>query len=316
MIIGGAGFIGSHLVEFLSHQKHELTVFDSFTFYFPPAQTEYYSQIATRQKSVSSKAKIIRGDAKHKNLLRRAVLENRPEIIINLAALPVADLSADQSEEAVEGVVFGNTNLLEIVREVGFVKRFVYVSSSMVYGDFEHMPADEKHPTRPKEIYGGVKLAGEVLTEAYGRRFGIEYSIIRPSAVYGPGDVNRRVLQIFVENAMTGKPLEVRGSDTMLDFTHVADTVAGIGRVATLPGGANGIFNITRGEGRTLEEAAVIIGELIPGVSIEIQKVESHRPKRGALDVSRARKLVGYEPQFDLASGLASYVHHLQSLES
>ncbi|MFN2281470.1 MAG: NAD-dependent epimerase/dehydratase family protein, partial [Anaerolineales bacterium] len=71
-----------------------------------------------------------------------------------------------------------------------FVERFVYISSSMIYGDFQEIPAPEDHPKRPKDIYGGTKYAGEIMTETYSRRYGIPYSIVRPSAVYGPYDIN------------------------------------------------------------------------------------------------------------------------------
>ena len=99
-------------------------------------------------------------------------------------------------------------------------KRFVYASSSMVYGDFLKSPADEEHPTKPKEIYGTMKLAGEQVTKGLSRYFGIKSSIIRPSAVYGPTDMNRRVSQIFLEQAIKKQKISIQGFEEKLDFSY------------------------------------------------------------------------------------------------
>ena len=209
----------------------------------------------------------------------------------------------------------GTVNVLESIREVDSVKRFVYASSSMVYGDFERMPADEKHPTNPLDVYGGTKLSSEILTRVYSKQYGIKYTIIRPSAVYGPTDVNRRVTQIFVENALMGKPLALHnGGESKLDFTYVEDTANGFVLALRSKKAENEAFNITRGEGRSLKELAEIIQRLVPGTRIERKEAskDEKRPERGTLDISKARKLLGYKPQYSLEEGMKMYVEFVK----
>jgi UDP-glucose 4-epimerase len=317
LITGGAGFIGSHIARRLVEHGIPVVIQDSFVQYFSPLEPEskiYQLYIEERFHDIRGKVTIVRGDTRNKDDMRRLVLEHRPTHIIHLAALPLANLSTSFSEEAVGSILTGTINLLEIIRDLDSVNRFVYTSSSMVYGDFEYTPADEEHPKRPKDIYGGAKLCGEIMTQVYGRRLGIEYTIVRPSAVYGPTDVNRRVSQIFVENALRGKPLALKGGgETVLDFTFVEDVAEGIVLAALEQGGKNEAFNMTRGEGRSLLEFAEILSRMVPGVQVITEPAEAHIPKRGALDISKARRLLGYDPKYSLEEGLRVYVDFVRA---
>ena len=201
-ITGGAGFIGSYVCHKLLAMGHEVVVYDAFIHYVSPLKSVLKDYTKLRFKGIEHEIDFRRGDTRDKAHLRRVILDTRPDHILHLAALPIADLSNKHSEEALTSILEGAVNVLEVIRDVDFVNRFVYISSSMIYGDFDEIPAPEDHPKRPKDIYGGTKYAGEIMTETYSRRYGIPYSIVRPSAVYGPYDVNRRVSQIFVENAL------------------------------------------------------------------------------------------------------------------
>jgi nucleoside-diphosphate-sugar epimerase len=261
-----------------------------------------------RFQLLKQNTEMLRGDTRAKDHLRRVILEHRPTHIIHLAALPLANLSNIYTEEAVESILNSTINLLEIIRDVDFVERFVFTSSSMVYGDFQYLPADEEHPRNPKNIYGGAKYAGEIMTTVFGERYGIEYTIVRPSAVYGPTDVNRRVSQIFVENALIGNPLTLRGADSALDFSYVEDVAEGFVRAALEPNGANQVLNLTRGEGRTLREFADILKKMIPSLEVIEEELDKDIPVRGALDISKAQELIKYDPQHSLEKGLEKYV--------
>jgi UDP-glucose 4-epimerase len=317
LITGGAGFIGSHIASRLVERGIPTVIQDSFVQYFSPLDPEaktYQAYIEERFRGIRGRVAIVRGDTRNKDDMRRLVVEHRPTHIIHLAALPLANLSTSFSEEAVGSILTGTINLLEIIRDLDCVKRFVYTSSSMVYGDFEYTPADEEHPKRPKDIYGGAKLCGEVMTQVYGRRLGIEYTIVRPSAVYGPTDVNRRVSQIFVENALRGKPLILKGGgEAALDFTFIEDAAEGLVLAALQPGGKNEVFNVTRGEGRSLLELAQALSRMIPGVQTVVEPADVHNPKRGALDISKARRLLGYDPKYSLEEGLKIYVDFVRA---
>ena len=222
LIVGDAGFIGSHTVRCFLDAGVEVFVLDAIHIYVLPIQPWFLENMNYRFNYLWRGARVERGSTLNMNDLRRVIMEVRPDYIIHFASLPLANLAVRQTEEAFKGILQGTVNILEILRDVNFVRRFTYISSSMVYGDFTKIPVPEDAEKDPKDIYGGMKLAGEILTRVYAKRYGIAYTIIRPSAVYGPTDNNRRVIQIFLENAFAGEPIYInRGSDTVLDFTYV-----------------------------------------------------------------------------------------------
>ena len=313
MITGGIGFIGSYITRQLLREGHEVIIFDSFTNYISPLESFYQVYLEKRFKGIEKGLIIIRGDTRNKSEVYRVIRQHKPNRIIHLAALPIADLCNKHSEEALSSILNGAVNVLEAMRDVDQVERFVYASSSMIYGDFQYFPADEEHPKNPKGVYGGTKLAGEIITQSFSRRFGNEYVIVRPSAVYGPTDVNRRVTQICIENALKGEPLVLHGGGHQkLDFTYVTDAANAFVLATLKPEAANQVFNITRGEGRSLKELADIIAGLIPDVTIVEKAVDIFRPKRGALDISKAKKKLGYEPKYSLEEGMTKYVEFVK----
>jgi len=316
LITDGAGFIGSYVSRKLLDMGHEVVAYDAFVHYISPIKSVLKDYFELRFEGITDQIDFRRGDTRDKAHLRRVILETRPERILHLAALPIADLSNRHSEEALTSILEGAVNVLEVLRDVDFVDRFVYISSSMIYGDFEEIPAPEDHPKRPKDIYGGTKYAGEVMVETYSRRYGIPYSIVRPSAVYGPYDVNRRVSQIFVENALLGKPITLYGGGHQaLDFTFVEDTAEGIIKVMFHEAGLGNAFNITYGHGYTLREFADILKEHVSDLEVNVVEEEDvFRPKRGALSIKKAKKLVGYDPQVSLEDGIKRYLEVYQNL--
>jgi UDP-glucose 4-epimerase len=313
-IIGGAGFIGFHLTNKLLSLGHNVIIYDAFINYIHPSKSNYFQCLNYRLKKLDKEVKIIRGDIRHKHILEKTIKDISPNIIINLAAIPIATTSNIFIEEAIEINVGGTTNILDCLRALGNVDRFVNISSSYIYGDFSYTPADENHPKSPIDIYGGSKYAAEILTESYCRKFEIDYTIIRPSAVYGPTDANYRVSQIFVENAFNGMPLLLNnGGMSSLDFTYVEDTASGIALAALSPNGINEVFNITRGEAVTLKAFSEIIQEYFPEASVEESPATERRPERGALCIKKAQKLLGYRPKFNFQSGIEQYFNFYQN---
>jgi nucleoside-diphosphate-sugar epimerase len=313
LVTGGAGFIGSQITRQLREHDVEVIIYDNFTQYTSPLNSTYQHCLKARFEGLTEQIEIVRGDTRDREQLRRMVLEYRPTRIIHLAGLPLANLSKSLSEEAYGTIVTGTVNLLEVSRELPDLRRFVYTSSSMVYGDFQQEPCPEDHPKNPKQVYGGCKYAGEVMVETYGKQFKIPYSIVRPSAVYGPTDVNRRVVQLFVENAVMGRPLILHNGGTgTLDFTHVNDIAQGFILAAFHENAVGQAFNMTRGQGRSLKEMADIIKKLIPEAEVIEKPYQDERPKRGSLDITKARSLLGYDPQFTLETGVADYMAFVQ----
>lgn len=314
-IAGGAGFIGSHICKDLIQKGHQVAVYDKFLNYIPPEEGHYPFYLQKRLAEIKNQIELFQGDIRDKEFLTKAIRDFRPEIVINLISIPIAKASTVLFEDAVQINLNGHTNLLEAMRAIDSVQRIIYTSSSFVYGHFQYDPADEEHPTNPIDIYGGTKLACEILTKTYAERFGLEYTIIRPSAVYGPTDANCRVSQIFVENALSDQPLILyNGGKDKVDFTYATDVTHGFVLAALSPKAKNEIFNITAGQGRSAEEFANILKQYIPALATVIKNEDDFkRPLRGSLDISKAKRLLGYKPKYDLEKGLREYVGYVKS---
>ena len=205
--------------------------------------------------------------------------------------------------------------MLEVLRDIDHPCRLVFASSSMVYGDFLTPKVDEEHPKNPKDIYGAFKLAGEIVVRAYARNYDIDTVMVRPSAVYGPLDANNRVIQKFVKAALAGKSLTVDGDGSMkMDFTFVEDCADGIVACALHPAARGEVFNVTRGEARSLADLVTILQQHFPDLKIERRPKPDYVPLRGTLDIGKARRLVGFEPKVTLEEGVAGrYVAHLKN---
>lgn len=316
LLTGGAGFIGSYICRNLLNLGYQPVVYDAFIQYISPFESLYQKYLEYRFKGIKKDVVFIRGDIRDKDDIERIILKYKPERIIHLAAMPIADLSFIHQAETLGSIILGTVNILDIISKVDFIKRFIYTSSSMVYGDFEIIPAPEEHLKKPKDIYGGTKYCGEILTETYGRRFGINYTIIRPSAVYGPTDVNRRVVQVFIENALKGKKLTLHGGESnIIDFSYVEDVAEGFVLAALSDKAQNQVFNITRGEGRSLKELTDILKEFFPNLEVGTTPLQVYRPKRGALSIEKAKNLLGYNPKYSLRDGIIKYLEFMKEIQ-
>jgi UDP-glucose 4-epimerase len=204
----------------------------------------------------------------------------------------------------------GLLNLLELSTRHK-VNKFVYISSSMVYGDFTDQVREDA-VCRPQGQYGILKLAGEWLVKDYTRKTGMAHVIIRPSAVYGPLDVNDRVISKFLLAAMRGETLNVNGANETLDFTYVADAADGIVAATTLNVANNRTYNITKSHSKTLLEAAELAVQIAGRGSINVRERDLDFPSRGALNIDAARHDLGYNPQVDMEEGFEIYHRWLQ----
>jgi nucleoside-diphosphate-sugar epimerase len=192
------------------------------------------------------------------------------------------------------------------------VERVVYISSSMVYGDFEDQVLEDD-PCHPIGQYGIMKLAGEDLVKDYHRRGCFDYAVVRPSAVYGPLDVEDRVVAKFMLQAMRGGVLHVNGVSETLDFTYVDDAADGIVAAATRIMSANKTFNITKSHSVSLLEAAEMIVKIVGRGTIETRDKDADFPSRGALNIDRAKTILGYNPKVDVEQGFKNYYNWLDN---
>ena len=311
LVTGGKGFIGSKIVEMLSNDGHKITVIDNHDTYGIMTKQELDKLYKWRTRNWKPEnVSVIPGDILDRLVCLKAFSHN-PDIVIHLATYPRAKIVDEDPIVGIPKVINTTTNLLWHSSKWN-VKKFVYVSSSMVYGDFVDGTKEDAN-TKPKNIYGEAKLTGERMVKLFAKRDGLNYNIIRPSGVYGPGDMPDRVVSKFFEKAMSNKTITLHNGENKVDFTYRQDAARGI-ILAALSSVANVSFNITAGNATSLRTLAEKIIE-ITGSDSDIEDIGNHKlyPMRGTLDISRAKDLLDYAPEFTLEQGLKSYYDWLQN---
>lgn len=307
LVTGGLGFIGHNVVALLESQGHEVVVIDNMTTYGVVDRRELDSLMTERSRYIRTQKRYI-CDISSQDI-PKIFLAVQPEIVIHLASFPRQKVVNSNPMIGSRAMSEGLLNLLEASAH-NRVRKFVYVSSSMVYGNFVDKfkeGIDENHKCHPLGQYGIMKLAGEWLVEDYQRRYNMAYTIVRPSAVYGPKDVEDRVVSKFLLTAMRDGVIQVNGGNETLDFTHVDDAVDGIVSAAISPYTDNEIYNVTRGSARSLLEAAQLAIKIVGKGTIQINKPDNNFPSRGQLNISKAYNDFGFLPLTDIEQGFQEY---------
>jgi UDP-glucose 4-epimerase len=313
LVTGGLGFIGHNVVAQLETQGHVCIITDTQTTYGIVPQAELDYLIAERRKKIRTD-RIYRIDVSDSDGISWLMREHQPDTVIHLASFPRQKVVNANPTWGSRVMSEGLLNLLEVAT-LNQVQKFVYISSSMVYGDFKNTYFDgvtESHPTDPIGQYGIMKLAGEWLVRDYSRRTGMAHTIIRPSAVYGPLDVEDRVVSKFLLAAMRGNTLRVNGGAEELDFTYVTDAADGIVGAAVSKDTDNTTYNITRGHARSLLEAAELAVTIVGHGSIDVQLPDANFPSRGQLNMQRAHQDFDYTPRVDIEQGFELYYEWLK----
>lgn len=310
LITGGLGLIGHNVTAKLEAKEHSVIIVDTQTNYGIIPQDELDYLIAERRKKITTD-RIYRIDITDRDSIDWAVREHKPDAIIHMASFPRQKVVNANPAYGAQVMMEGLINVLESAKRHR-VERVVYISSSMVYGDFEDQVAEDVE-CHPIGQYGIMKLAGEQLVKDYHRRGAFDYVIIRPSAVYGPLDVEDRVVAKFMLAAMRGETLKVKGAEETLDFTYVDDAADGIVSATTRIMSANRIYNITKSHSVTLLKAAEMIVEIVGKGTVEVQDKDADFPSRGALDIDRARVILGYDPKVDVEEGFQRYYEWLKN---
>jgi nucleoside-diphosphate-sugar epimerase len=312
LVTGGAGFIGHNVVHELEQQGHTCAILDNRTTYGIVPQEHMNALHEERRQFYSAPVHGI--DLGHSDAASCdwIIKHYAVDTVLHLASFPRQKVVSANPGLGAEVMMVGLMHLLEAAK-ANNIKRFVYVSSSMVYGDFT-ADIDENYSCNPIGQYGIMKLAGEWLVKDYARRTGMEYVIIRPSAVYGPRDIEDRVVSKFLIAAMQGVPLRVKGENQMLDFTYVDDAVAGIVGATLSNRTANQTYNITRSASHTLHQAAILAIQTVGRAGhINFEGADAEYPSRASLCIDRAREDFGYEPKVDIEQGFQLYYHWLKT---
>jgi nucleoside-diphosphate-sugar epimerase len=323
-LIGGAGFIGHNLALDLKKRGADVSVVDGLqvnnllslqgldTSKSP--RNLYRSVIDERLQLLRSAGiPLYVEDARNYHQLSILLGRLQPQVIVLLAAVSHAGRSNKNPFHTFDHSFRTLENTLDIARDT--VEHFIYFSSSMVYGNFETSSVTEDAECNPLGIYGALKFGCEKLVIAYNQVFQVPYTIVRPSALYGERCISRRVGQILIENAMYGEDIVIKGDgEESLDFTYIGDLVNGVRLCIEDRNALNQIFNLTYGQARSLNELAGIIRHEFPEIKVHHVDRDDLLPERGTLDVTKARQMIGYEPEFPLEIGYRRYIEWYREL--
>jgi nucleoside-diphosphate-sugar epimerase len=305
IVTGGAGFIGHNVVRQLEAQGHECFVIDSVTDYgFVNREELDYLYKSRRSRMKAS--------VHHFDLCDRKAVEDffrtfaaKCDAVIHLASFPRQKVVGSNPVWGSEVMATALVNLLEMTK-INKIPKFVYISSSMVYGDFKD-DVTESAICNPQGQYGIMKYMGEHLVKDYTRRGIFDHVIIRPSAVYGEYDVEDRVVSKFMLSAMRGETLKVNGANETLDFTYVEDAAAGIVAATLSKQAVNGTYNITKSHSCSLLQAASLAIKIAGKGNVEVRDKDADFPSRGALNIDAARRDFEFDPKVDVEEGFQKY---------
>jgi nucleoside-diphosphate-sugar epimerase len=309
-VTGGLGLIGHNVVQRLEQLGHEIFITDTRTNYGIVPQEEINALVDERMKKIQT-TRIYRIDISDKDGINWVFEKHKPDMVIHLASFPRQKVVNADPMLGSRAMSEGLLNLLEHSVKHNTMK-FVYISSSMVYGDFNEDVA-ENAPCCPQGQYGIMKLAGEWLVRDYTRKSGMAHTIIRPSAVYGEYDVEDRVISKFIITAMRGGVLKVNGANETLDFTYVGDAADGIVAAALSNTANNRTYNITKSHSKSLLEAAQLAVNIVGSGTIEVRDKDADFPSRGALNIDAARRDFGFDPKVDVEEGFQRYYEWLKN---
>lgn len=321
LIIGGAGFIGHNLSLFLKKKNFDVTIVDNFAINNlislkkkkKFALKNFYLKLLKERVSLlkKNKIKIIKKDSRNYHSISKVIDKIKPNYIYHLAAVAHANVSNKDPFSTFDHSFRTLENVLDASRNLKSLKRFIFLSSSMVYGNFKTNTVNEKTECNPLGIYGALKFGAEKLVIGYNQIFNLPYTIVRPSALYGERCVSGRVLQLFIENALQGKSLKIYGDGKeFLDFTYIDDFINGLYLIIKTEKSINEIFNLTYGKSRSLIEAANIVQKLIPKTKKEFITRDKNMPYRGTLSIEKAKKKLNYKPKFKIEKGIKKLISY------
>jgi UDP-glucuronate 4-epimerase len=304
LVTGGAGFIGSHVVEKLLAVGHEVVILDDFNDFYDPQIK--HANIAGFAKDVSICQVDLRANDSVRSMFRREKLE----AIVHLAARAGVRPSIQSPRLYYDTNVIGTLHLLEAARVTG-VQRFIFASSSSVYGASRTVPfSEDQHLTQTLSPYAATKLAGEFLCSTYSHLHQMRIVALRYFTVYGPRQRPDLAIHQFTRRIIAGEPIDQFGDGTTRrDYTYIDDIIQGTMAAFDYDGAMYEIFNL--GENQTIQLKDLISAiEHAVGKKAKINRL-SEQPgdmPRTYADISKAKKLLGYNPTTQLSEGLPKFI--------
>ncbi len=307
LITGGAGFIGSHLVNrLLSEDRWQITVVDDFNDFYDPA----IKRAAVEQHLSNPNFKLIEADIRNYEALTQAFAGSSFDCIVHLAARAGVRPSLTDPQLYVETNINGTMNLLELAR-AHHVRQFVFGSSSSVYGTNAKLPFSEDDPIfNPISPYAATKAAGELLAHTYSHLYGMRIVCLRFFTVYGARQRPDLAIHKFAKLISAGKPIPVFGDGTTRrDYTYIDDIIAGVRAAIDYDASKYEIINL--GESRTVELRELIsLLEKALGKKAQIdrQPMQPGDVPQTFADIAKARRLLNYNPQTQIEDGVSKFV--------
>lgn len=311
MVTGGAGFIGSHLVDKLLDAGCEVLCLDDFNEYYDPALKWQNVQ----QHLANPAYRLVEGDIRDKEA-KELIKEWMPEVIVHLAARAGVRPSLSQAELYQTTNVAGTLNLLEAAREAG-VKKFIFGSSSSVYGLNKKVPFSETDPLlKPASPYAATKIAGEALCHTYANLYDFSVVALRFFTVYGPRQRPDLAIRKFTERMLQGEEIVLFGDGSSArDYTYVDDIIRGVIAAIEYEGDKYEIFNLGNSSPVRLKDLVAAI-EKVLGVEAKIRRT-GDQPGDVPItyaDITRSKEKLGYNPSVSLEEGLEIFVQWLRGI--
>ncbi len=305
LVTGAGGFIGSHLVELLVREGHEVRAFIRYNGRDDRGHIDRLSPDVQKQIEVS------RGDLKDPEAVRAAV-HNR-EWVFHLGALIAIPYSYQNPLDVVQTNVVGTGHVLDAARASDCIERVVLTSTSEVYGTAQYVPIDEKHPLHGQSPYAGTKIGSDALGISYHRAFKMPVTILRPFNTFGPRQSARAIIPTIISQALALPKIRLGSLDPRRDLTYVKDTARGFLAIAQCDAAIGQVVNIGRGDdltiGELVEKIAAIIGKTI------VVETDQARVRPAASEVGRllagtalAQQLFDWKPAYTLDQALAETI--------
>ena len=304
LVTGGAGFIGSHLVEKLLASGHEVVILDDFNDFYDP-QTKH-ANVAGLARDVT----IYHVDLRDSELVRNLFHREKVDAIAHLAARAGVRPSIQQPRLYYDTNVTGTLHLLEAAR-VTEVERFVFASSSSVYGASKRIPfSEDEHLTQTFSPYAATKIAGEFLCSTYSHLYNLRVVALRYFTVYGPRQRPDLAIHQFTRRIYAGQPIDQFGDgSTRRDYTYIDDVIQGTMAALQYEGSLFDIFNLGENDTIQLKDLIAAIEKAL-GKKAKINQLPEQpgdMPLTCA-DISKARKLLAYKPTTRLSDGLPRFI--------
>ncbi len=310
LVTGAGGFIGSHVVELLVTQGHQVRAMVRYN------GRDDRGHLDELPASLREAIDVHRGDLKDSEAVRHAV--RGCQWVMHLGALIAIPYSYQNPLDVTQVNVLGTAHILNACRESDCLERLVLTSTSEVYGTARYVPIDEAHPLQAQSPYAATKIGADALGLSYHRSFGLPVAILRPFNTFGPRQSARAIIPTVISQALSGGVVRLGSLDPRRDLTYVKDTAAGFVAIAGCDAAVGEVVNIGRGDDCTIGELVDLIGKRL-GRQLDVQTDQARvRPTKSEVGrllagTEKAVRLWGWKPEYSLEQGIDETIAWIRS---